>query len=442
MVLLFAAAGAGSRAASAGPRLRLDFGPGYDFTNLVYRSSQPIYVGTVFDSLLHDTSTVFRDSVVLASSPEGAAGVFLRISVSDTVASERFYWLEPELRMARALVTGHVYGAFRWSTGHGLVLGADQRFEHTLDQRFGLSRLYNTETFTGSLGLRSADLSWAVDFRPRVQVEHTGGSAGSFFQDSRGARAEISATHLGMSGALLDLDAYVGTRAYPDSALRDYREGYLGVRWDLPLAGALRGSLVGEAENRWGTDAQSRHDLFSRLHGDAEVRLQPDPWVARARLEADRYDYRNPDETFYDSRLLRAEAGAGRTLGPVEAELRPRYEWFRAPAQPGEDYRQFTLRLGLTRLDGGFADLSLEAGRRHYLTPTVSGAAGDSTVLSTHSDFHMYSASLLLSQPLGRALSLKGSLDYQVEVHDDPTDTNHIVFVGLELGYAFRPGGR
>jgi hypothetical protein len=428
--------------AAAGPRVRLHFGPSYEFTNLVYRSSEPIYLASLYDSTLQDTVAVFRDSLAVADSPEGAGGLFARLTLSDTLDAGRYYWLEPELRVAQGLVTGHLNGGLRWSGARGLVLGLDQGFEHSLDQRFGFSRRYDTESVTGELGWRSSDLAWSVDLRPRVQLDRTDGSSGGYFQDSNGARLELDLAHLSGSGGMLDVQACAGTRAYPDSAVRDYREGLLGLRWDTPIGGGLRSTLAADHERRWGDSATERHDLFSRWHGEAGLALNPGAFDLHARAEVDWYDHRNPDSVFFDTRLVRAEAGVGRELGAFELELRPRFEGLRAPDLPGEDYRQVSVGLTATRLAGGFADLTLEAGRRHYLAVVEGAASGSQDLQATHSDYHLYGASLLLSQPLGSRVQLKGSLDYQVEVHDRPADTNHIVFASLELGYALRLAGR
>jgi hypothetical protein len=323
-----------------------------------------------------------------------------------------------------------------------VVLGLDQRFEHSLDQRFGLSRRYDTEALTGELGYRTEDLSWSVDLRPRLQLDRTDGSAGSYFQSSNGGRVELDAAHLTDHGGMLDVQAALGARAYPDSAPRDYREALAGLRWDGPVAGGLRSMLGAQLERRWGDHQTERHDLFSRGEAEVELLLQPGPWQFRARLEADRSDYSNPDSVFFDTRLARAEVGAGRTLGALEVDARPRLEWLIAPSLPVEDYRQVSVVLTATRLAGGFADLSVEVGRRHYLSVQEGVASGSDVVQPTHSDYHLYSASLLLSQPVGSHFALRGSLDYQVEVHDQPADNNHIVFAGLELCYGLRLTGR
>ncbi|HVP39248.1 MAG TPA: hypothetical protein VMS93_08720 [Candidatus Saccharimonadales bacterium] len=428
-------------AAPAGPRVRLDLGPTYEFTNLVYHASQPIYVTTLTDSTLNDTTAVFRDSLVIADSPDGELGLLVRVAVGDTAAPERYYYVEPELRLASALVTGHLDGTVRWSGRRGLVVGLDQRLEHSLDQRFGMSRRYDTEFLAGELGLHSTDLNWSLDFRPQLQLDRTNGSLGSYFQDANGDRLELGATHLALSGALLELDSYVGSRAYPDSALRDYREGYAGLRWDQPLPGGLRSMLSGEYERHGGDHPALRHDLFGRGYGSLELVWEAGPWTARGRAEGEIYGYPNPDSVFFDTRLCRAELGAGRSAGPLELELRPRLERLSAPDLPAEDYRQISLLLTATRLAGGFADVSVEAGRRHYLAREEQLASGSEDVQPTHSDFHVYSVSVVLSQPLGRRVALKGSLDYLAEVHDNPAENNHIVFLSTELVGSLGWGG-
>ena len=85
--------------------------------------------------------------------------------------------------------------------------------------------------------------------------------------------------------------------------------------------------------------------------------------------------------------------------------------------------------------------VQFEAGRRHYLF--ASGAAADtSSDIGAHSDYHFYSISALLAQPIGQHFKLKGTLDFQTEVHDNPADNNHIIFLSAELGYSFRLLGR
>jgi hypothetical protein len=435
------------RAAARG-HARLEIGPAYEYSNLIYRSTDVQFLGTVCDSVIStpgDTAAqesclaaaVFNDSTILASAPEAAAGISARFMFSDTASADRYYYLEPALQLASKLVTGHINGVWRWGNGRGFQLGVDQRFDHSLDQRFGFSRRLDTEILTGVLGYHSADLSWNATVRPGIQIDRTdsdGDPFSDFFQDANGARLGFGLSHFTLSGGYLDLDGHVGARSYPDSALRDYRELYGAFRLGRPLPAHLHTNLLGEYERRGGDSEELRNDLYDRVHGEADVSSESDSWQARVRGSGEWMQYRRPDEVFYDTRLYRLEAGAGPILpGGLELEFKPRGEWLTAPDQGQETYRQLSLGLTATRVGPGFLDLNLEAGRRQY-TGTASGVS-TLLIVSTHSDYHFYSASLILTQPLLGSVRLKSSLDYSVEVHDRPEDTNHVLFLNLELGY-------
>jgi len=425
--------------AQARPSVYLELGPAYEYTNLIYRSSDLTYLGTLCDTcgeiLVHDT-------LVVNSAPESSPGAYFKLAVGDTAAPGRYYSIEPQLRLENLLVTGHLNGAARWTMESGAFVGLDQRLDHSLDQRFGLSRRYDSEVFAALAGYRTDDLSWSADLRPRVQLDRVNSDTPDYLQNANGARLELTGSHLSETAGTADVDAYVGKKDYPDSALRDYREAYLGLRADQGLMGDLRASLDGEFERHGGDRQAERHDLFRRWEGEAELDWLGLDWSGRGRLQGEAYDYFNPDSIFFTSRIWRAEVGGGRHLTrSFEVELRPRMEWLRAPRLPGEEYRQISLVLGATWLSRGLVDVSFEAGRRHYIGPQVPDSAVALPLLP-HSDYHFYSLSALASRALGPHLRLNGTLDYLAEVHDVPADNNHIVYVSAELGYGFRVWGR
>ncbi len=443
LLLLLPFSGSPARAGGA----RLEIGPAFEYTNLIYRFSDVQVVGTSCDSLLHpggcadsDLTVLFRDTLLISRDPESVRGAYVRLQYADTLGHGRFISLEPELRMARELVTGHLYGSGRWLAGE-VNLGLDQRFDHTLDQRFGLSRRLDSEQLTGLLELRNQDLSWTFQARPRVQLDRTDGDLSNYLQDSNAGRLSFSIDHFDQRGGSVELDLYAGARSYPDTVERNYREFFGGLRVDQMLGGGLRALGAGELERRAGNRADSRHDLFTRWRGEGELDYFADSWKARLRGQADGYNYSNADDVYFDNRLVRLEALYGRDFGlSVGVELKPRLELLRTPSQANEEYNQFSLGLGATRLGGGFLDVLFEAGRRHYLVGASSSA--DTLLATTHTDYHFYSASALLTQPLGEHFRLKGTLDYQAEVHDDSADNNHIIYASAELGYSFRLFGR
>lgn len=426
---------------------RLELGPAFEYTNLIYRFTDLQVVGTSCDSLLHpggcadsELTVLFRDTLLVSRDPEKVHGAYVRIQYTDTVGSGRFFSIEPELRLARQLVTGHLYGSGRWLAGP-VNIGLDQRFEHTLDQRFGLSRRLDSEQLTGLVELRSSDRSWTFQARPRAQLDRTDGDLGSYLQDSNAGRLSLAIDHFDEQGGSVEMDLYAGARAYPDSAARNYRELFGGLRLDRMLGGGLRALGAGELERRAGGRTDTRHDLFTRWRAEGELDYFANSWKARLRAQSDGYHYQNPDDVYFDNRLLRVDGLYGRDFGlTLGVELKPRFEMLRAASQPDEEYNQVSAGIGATRLGGGLLDVLFEAGRRHYLA--TSSASGDSTSVVAHTDYHLYSASALLTQPVGAHFRLKGTLDYQAEVHDDATDNNHIIFASAELGYSFRIFGR
>jgi hypothetical protein len=210
--------------------------------------------------------------------------------------------------------------------------GVDGGFDARRDETFDARREDRRATGGASLRYRSADLADGARLYGRIEGLRSAEGSLALFPDYDWRQAGLELDHFGLGGHVGVGYAY-GTRAFPDTSSRDYREHDVTIDAALWKGGALRLETRGDVARRVAWRDSAIGDRFTS--GDAQIALwfttRPTfEWAPLARVRAQNFDA--PDPTFFDVWIYRYGL-AGRLLPDAARryEVRPEVELLRTP---------------------------------------------------------------------------------------------------------------
>jgi hypothetical protein len=237
-----------------------------------------------------------------------------------------------------------------------------------------------------------------------------------------------------------------GTRAFPDTAARDYREHTLALDGRASVTDAVRLELNAFAERRVARRDSAVGDRFAGADGELGLvvrRGETLEYGPRARVRGQSFDA--PTPTFFDAWIWRY-AFVLRRLPDVltRLELRPEVEFLSTPhfgglpgtasaedrrAVANEEYDQLALTAEAERLGGAtWWWGTLAGGHRRYL----DDGEGPND-LSARSSFWYAEASAYADRKLSERLRLRATADVRREFHRIAADDLTSLDLSLDL---------
>lgn len=425
---------AGTPAAADSTRLFIDVGVGGDVSNFIFFEQS-------FDSTAFEQRTTVSD-------PETRVGGLGIVRVVG--AHGRLAWqVADELRAGNTLLRNFTTAGVAFRTGATSTASLDLEADLRRDTSFGLRR---SDARLGALAAGrwfTRDRAWSSRLFARAERVRGDEASEALFPDFDWRQAGLDLDHLWNAGTATVNYAY-GTRAFPDTAARDYREHDLGVSGLWRATDQLGFDAWGSAARRL---AYRDSAVGDRLwQGDLEARAT---WRAgstlelglRSRLRGVTYD--QPTPTFFNGRFYRYALFVRRAGIENTVELRPEIEFARTPefgglppgasdedrqAVAGEEYDELAIRIEVERfVAAGWWALTPGVGRRNYLD-----AATSAEDLSARSDFWYVELAGFADRKLGRRLTARATADLRWEEHTVPSDDARSLTVAAELRVPLR----
>lgn len=322
---------------------------------------------------------------------------------------------------ARVTATGRMSSGFR--------ARVEGEFDARRDDTFDTRREDRRASGGASVLWTTPDRTTAARAFGRLERLRSAQGSLVLFPDYDYRQAGLEVDRFGIAGHASAVYAY-GTRAFPDTAARDYREHTLALdgRWSATDRVRLELNSFSERRIAWADAAAG--DRFSSA--DAEVGMvaragEKYEYGPRARLRGQAFDA--PSPTFFNAWIWRY-AFVARWLPDALArfELKPEVEFLRTPnfggldsgaspkdrtAVANEEYDQLALtgeaeRLGARTWWWG----SLAGGHRRYLDDGV-----DPNDLSSRSSFWYAETSGYAEHRLTERLRIRATADLRLEIH-------------------------
>lgn len=323
---------------------------------------------------------------------------------------------------ARVTATGRLSSAFR--------ARVDGEFDARRDDTFDTRREDRRASGGASLLWATPDRVTAARAFGRLEGLRSADGTLALFPDYVYRQAGLEVDRFGTAGHASVVYAY-GTRAFPDTAARDYREHTLALdgRWSATDGVRLELNSFSERRVAWADSAAG--DRFWSVDAEVGVVARAGEMLEygpRARLRGQAFD--TPTPTFFNAWIWRY-ALFTRLMPDVltRLELRPEVEFLRTPGFGGlpadsspqdlravanEEYDQLSLTGEAERLGVGSSWWwgSLAGGHRRYLDDGV-----DPNDLSSRSSFWYAETSGYAEHRLTDRLRIRGTANLRMEIH-------------------------
>ncbi|MEP7027655.1 MAG: hypothetical protein ABI960_03580 [Candidatus Eisenbacteria bacterium] len=414
-------------------RVIAEFGLTSDYTNQIY-----------FEQTFDSTAVTGRLSVADPRARVVAEAITRLFGASGrwTLDASNVFGVGPTvLRDAGRVAAGAALSPALKARVEGEV---DARRDDTFDSR----REDRRAAGRTSLLWTSADHATGARLFGRIEGLRSSAGTLALFPDYDYKQVGLDLDRFGLAGHATASYAY-GTRAFPDTSVRNYREHTLALDARWQLANPVRIEIDALGERRRAPRDSALGDRF--VSTDSELRLlvtrgEHFEWGGLARARGQVYDA--PTPTFFNAWIWRYALIARVIPEPLSRiEFRPEIELLRTPrfggvpagtgagdlaAVANEEYDQLGLVAEAERLgEGAWWWGTLSGGHRRYLD---DGA--DPSDLSARSSFWYAEVSAYAERRLGAGLRLRASADGRFEFHRATTD--NLATLDLTLGLRVR----
>ncbi|MGD8394075.1 MAG: hypothetical protein PVF43_01235 [Candidatus Eiseniibacteriota bacterium] len=269
--------------------------------------------------------------------------------------------------------------------------------------------------------------------------------------DYRRSRTSVDLDVVRGLGTAFDLGYAFAYRGVPDSTAIDYLDhevrgdllGYFGSRATLDLGTSLFRRSYRDPEVRPG---------YYLLDGAARLGVRvADRLELRLHQELELYDYRAPNEVYFDSRRhLNGVEAAFEPTADVRLGLEPRFTYLKA-SNDAEEYQETSVVVSgeWIRLDGLWLTASLELGRRDYRavaenllatelsTGTNQVADDDPFAALLYTDYGFARVNLFATVEFARRYAFNLYLSHEPERHDDSSDDTTLTLLSTDITVRF-----